>query len=41
MKEQNEITVFEEENAVEPWVEINDIHILNGERAYKNAEVVM
>lgn len=41
LKEQNEITVFEEENAVEPWVEINDIHILNGERAYKNAEVVM
>ena len=41
LKEQNEITVFEEENVVEPWVEINDIHILNGELAYKNAEVVM
>ncbi len=41
LKDSNEITVFEEENAAEPIIEITDKHILNGCNEYKNAEVVM
>ena len=41
LKESNEIIVFEEKSAAEPIIEITDKHILNGCKAYKNAEVVM